>query len=95
VPAKKTKKTTPAKKAASKGPKKARPCKDKNVCDYLEYELSPYLNDDLWPDIRRLLRAVCNLESIIIDGKPNDVSRRICTGGGTDEPADPPKPPQW
>jgi hypothetical protein len=91
VPAKKTSRKTASKKA----PKKGRPCNTKYICEFLDEELSPYLLDELWPDIRRLLRAVCNLESIVIDGKPNNASRRICTGGPGDEPADPPKPPHW
>jgi len=92
VPAKKAKKAGQSK----NGKRKSRPCKDKNVCDFLEKELNPYLMNDLWPDIRALRRAVCNLERVALDGKASNDSKRLCTGsGGGDEPADPPKPPQW
>ena len=88
----------PAKKAAKKKktpkPKHPRPCSQPNLCKYAK-EVSDYTNDELWGMIRELRRAVCNLESVVLDGNPSDNTRRICTGGGGDEPADPPRPPLW
>ena len=92
MPAKKAKKSAYAKKA--KTARKPRPCSQPNLCKYSK-EVSDYLDQDLWPIIRELRRAVCNLESVVLDGKPSDNSRRLCKGGGGDEPADPPKPPLW
>ena len=87
----------PAKKAKKKKtpkPKHPRPCSKPNLCKYSQ-EVSDYMDQELWRMIRELRRAVCNLESVVLDMKPSDNSRRICTGGGGDEPADPPKPPLW
>ena len=91
MPAKKAKKKAAAKKSSTA---KYRPCTQDNICQYLE-DLSDYIENDLWSMIRELRRAVCNLESVVLDGKPSNNSRRLCKGGAGDEPADPPKPPHW
>ena len=49
-----------------------------------------------YEDYKRLRKAMCHLERVVIDGRAVDPSLRFCSGGGGGaEPPDPPPPPPW
>lgn len=68
-------------------------CTNEEICAYLT-ELGKWLkwfNDDY----TRLRKAVCNVERKAWGESGSTTARRFCTGGGTDEPPKPVKPPIW
>lgn len=70
-------------------------CDLQKVCTYLK-KLSDWLEKDFLPDYKALRIAVCNVEKQAFSGNGNpNKPPRFCTGGGGNEPADPPKPPVW
>ena len=70
-------------------------CNVPHICQYLE-QLYDYLRYQLWPDYQKVRIALCNVEEQAFAGAgdPN-TPPRFCHAGGTNEPADPPKPPVW
>jgi hypothetical protein len=70
-------------------------CNVPEICEFLE-KLSNWLKNDFYPDYKALRIAVCNVEDQAFGGSgSSSTPPRFCTGGGTNEPADPPKPPVW
>jgi hypothetical protein len=74
-----------------------RACNQGKICQYLlkSNGLLAWL-DEFWEDYRKLRIAVCNVEKQAFSGMGNAAKPpRFCSGGGGNEPADPPKPPAW
>lgn len=70
-------------------------CNVPHICEYLE-ALDKWLHNKFIPDYTALRVAVCNVEDQAFGGGGNpNKPPRFCSGGGTNEPADPPKPPVW
>ncbi len=70
-------------------------CNVPAICEFLD-KLNDWLRYQFYPDYKALRIAVCNVEDQAFAGagvptKPP----RFCSGGGTNEPMDPPKPPVW
>jgi hypothetical protein len=85
-------KKTVAKKPAKKPINKHRPCTVPEICQYL-VELNDYLQK-LTADYKKTKIAVCNLD-LKVWGAGGTLDNRLCVGGTTVEPADPPPPPIW
>ena len=77
------------------GPPGLDKCNVPEICRYLE-RLYDYLRYEFYPDYQAVRIALCNVEDQAFggNGDPNKPPR-FCTGTGSNEPADPPKPPVW
>jgi hypothetical protein len=87
------------KKSAKKGAKKKgaaqRPCKPKDICNYLK-ALDAWLHNDFLPQHLKVTHAVCNLDKVAIRLLPNTPNAMLCPGtGGVVEPPVAPPPPKW
>jgi hypothetical protein len=70
-------------------------CNLPRVCRYLD-DLNAYLQGDFYQDYKRLRIAVCNVEKQAFSTSgTNAQPPKFCKGGGGNEPADPPEPPDW
>ena len=67
-------------------------CDLPNVCNFLQ-SLSDYLQV-FNADYKKLRIAVCNIDHEVF-GSGGNLTDRLCTGGTSGEPADPPPPPVW
>ncbi len=73
---------------------RAKNCTPEDACKYLE-DVNRWL-DWFWKDYKNLRIAMCNVERKAWSESGATLTRRFCaSGGGNDEPADPPKPPVW
>lgn len=90
------KKKTAKKKTSKKaGGADKRPCKPKDICEYLE-ALDKWLFTDFMPSYVKVRNAVCNLDKVAIRNLPNTPVAMLCPGGGpVVEPPVVPPPPKW
>lgn len=89
----------PAKRRTSKatsrtaGKNREHDCTPPDICEFLD-SLSDWLRNDFIEEYRRLRTAVCNLDLQVFNGT-GTMANRLCTGGASGEPTQPPDPPVW